>query len=194
MVHNFWYKHLTCVHSVWTKCMQNIINHPKLAPSIMLEGITYMLPKKPDAHSPSDFKPVAHLQNIYRLLTAVISDKVYVHCELNNILTDKQKVWSKRVHTQAQWCVLDFSPTNSLEPRSAIRLEALLPMRPGTSSWEGTLSLVLGQDHADAPPRHAKLSGHCIVGQTCQACQNHRHHRSTSQKHPADLYNQDLKV
>ena len=48
IVHNFWYKHLTCVHPVLAKCMQNIIDNPELAPPFMLGGITNMLPKKPD--------------------------------------------------------------------------------------------------------------------------------------------------
>ena len=76
MVQNFWYKHLTCVHPVLDKWMQNIINNPEFASSFMLEEITYMLPKKPDAHSPSDFRPLACLPTIYRFLTAVISDEV----------------------------------------------------------------------------------------------------------------------
>ena len=50
-----------------------------------------MLPKKPDAHSPSDFRLIACLHTIHRLLTAVIYDKVYEYCELNNILTEEQK-------------------------------------------------------------------------------------------------------
>ena len=91
MVHNFGYKHLTCVHPILSKCMQNIINNPALTPFFMLEVITYMLPKKPDAHSPSDFRPIACLPTICRLLTAVISDKVYAHCELNNVLPEEQK-------------------------------------------------------------------------------------------------------
>ena len=51
MVHNFWSKYLTCVHTVLVMRMQNIINNPELAPSFMLEGFTYMLPKKPDAYN-----------------------------------------------------------------------------------------------------------------------------------------------
>ena len=66
----------TRVHPVLAKCMQNIINNIELAPSFMLKGITYMLPTKPDAHNPSDIRPIACLQTIYRVLTAVISDKV----------------------------------------------------------------------------------------------------------------------
>ena len=74
MSDNFWYKHLTCVHPVLAKYMQNIILNPELASFFMLEGITYMLPKKPDSHSPSGFGPIAYLSNICKFLTAVISD------------------------------------------------------------------------------------------------------------------------
>ena len=45
MMHNFLFKHLTCVYLVLAKCIQNIISNPELATSFMLEGITYMLPK-----------------------------------------------------------------------------------------------------------------------------------------------------
>ena len=51
-----------------------------------------MLPKKPDVHSSSDFKPVACLLTIYRLLPAIISEKVYAHCKLNNILKEEQNL------------------------------------------------------------------------------------------------------
>ena len=47
----------------------------------MPEEITYTLLKKADAHCPLDFKPIACLPTIYRLLTAVISDRVYAPCE-----------------------------------------------------------------------------------------------------------------
>ena len=90
MVHNFWYRHLTHVHPVLAKCMQNIINNPELTPSFVLKKITYMLPTEPDAHSPSDIRPIACIQTIYKLLTTIISDKVYTHCGLNNILTEEQ--------------------------------------------------------------------------------------------------------
>ena len=55
-----------------------------------------------------------------------------------------------RRHNDFVW---DYLPTNRLEPETVSRLEALLPTRPGTSSWEWTLSLVLGKDHPDRPPR-----------------------------------------
>ena len=50
-----------------------------------------MLSKKPDAHSPLDFRSTACLPIIYRLFTAAVSVKVNTHCELNNILTEVQK-------------------------------------------------------------------------------------------------------
>ena len=71
-----------------------------------------------------------------------------------------QNYGSKRVHTQAQWCVWDYSTTNSLESGAATRLEALLPICPGTSTWQWTLSLVLGQSHPDRPPRCTQTFGH----------------------------------
>ena len=36
-------------------------------------------------------RPMACFPTIYKLHTAVNSDKIYAHCELNNILREKQK-------------------------------------------------------------------------------------------------------
>ena len=71
--------------------MQNIIDNIEIAHSSMLEGITYMLPKKPDAYNPSDFRPIVYSPTIHKLLNPVISDEVYAHCKVNKILTEKQK-------------------------------------------------------------------------------------------------------
>ena len=51
-----------------------------------------MLPKKPDVHIPLDFRPIAYLTTLLKLLTVVISDKVYAQCEQNNILTEEQNI------------------------------------------------------------------------------------------------------
>ena len=95
---------------------------------------------------------------------------------------------------QTQWCMWDYLPIYSLEPGTATRLEALLPICPSTSSWKWTSSPVLGQVHLDRPPCRTQSSRHCLVVQTCQAYRDHRHRRPSWQEHPPDLYNQDPKV
>ena len=50
-----------------------------------------MFSKKPDAYSPLKFKPLICLPTIHKLLTSVIADEVYIHCEQNNILMEKLK-------------------------------------------------------------------------------------------------------
>ena len=50
-----------------------------------------MIPKKPDAHNPLNFRPMSCLSNIYKILTDLIIVKTDEHCEQNNILAEEQK-------------------------------------------------------------------------------------------------------
>lgn len=76
---------------VLTRCYQNILDQPGLMPSFMIEELTYMLPKEPAAHSLSAFRPIVCLPTLNQRLTAIISKKVYGHCEAINIRTIEQK-------------------------------------------------------------------------------------------------------
>ena len=61
-------------------------------PDWMIEGRTTLLMKDPTKGSEvSNYRPIACLNFLWKLLTAMISEKTYSHLEQNNLLPDEQK-------------------------------------------------------------------------------------------------------
>lgn len=91
-VQNFWYKRLTAVHLKLAELFSQCLEHPDLFPSSLTQGITYLLPKgKSFQGDPSKGRPITCLNTIYKLLTSCISNAIYDHLMINNIMAEEQK-------------------------------------------------------------------------------------------------------
>lgn len=90
-IHNFWLKHLTCIHSLLAKFFTNVLRDPDEFPEFLAQGITYLLPKKGDMKDPKNYRPITCLSVFYKLLTAIVHKKIYEHCQLNNLIAVEQK-------------------------------------------------------------------------------------------------------
>jgi hypothetical protein len=53
-------------------------------------GVTYMLPKSGPASDPKNYRPITCLPTLYKILTSVISSKLYAHLAENKILAPEQ--------------------------------------------------------------------------------------------------------
>lgn len=68
-----------------TTSLNTLIDNPQSTPVLMTTGITYLLPKTRDlTANPSKYRTIMCLPNIFKLLTSIISTKMYNHLESNN--------------------------------------------------------------------------------------------------------------
>ena len=60
-------------------------------PDILVQGITYLLPKSQGCQDPSKYRPITCLCTIYKIYTACIAEKIYKHLDANKLLAEEQK-------------------------------------------------------------------------------------------------------
>ena len=61
-------------------------------PTLMVEGRTVLIQKDPDkGNVVGNYRPIACLNLLWKLLTAIISDKLYVHLETQDLLPEERK-------------------------------------------------------------------------------------------------------
>lgn len=86
---NYWYKVFDVTHSKLAEFFNQLIQDPEQMPGFMTTGTTYLVPKTcPCSADASKYRPITCLPAIYKLFTSLISNKIYKHLELNNILTE----------------------------------------------------------------------------------------------------------
>ena len=67
-----------------------IIKDPKQTPDWLVEGATNLLPKKEETWIPRNYRPIECLLNTFKILTSVITDRLYSHLEKEAIMTPEQ--------------------------------------------------------------------------------------------------------
>ena len=68
-----------------------IIKDPKQTPDWLVEGATNLLPKKEETWIPKNYRPIACLPATFKILTSVITDRLYSHLEKEAIMTPEQR-------------------------------------------------------------------------------------------------------
>ena len=53
--------------------------------------MTRLLPKSAETHLPNKYRPICCLPTTYKLVTGIISDRLYAHLSTNNLLSEQQK-------------------------------------------------------------------------------------------------------
>ena len=90
-LHNFWIKHLPAAHALFAKCFSEALSDREGIPTHLTEGNTYLLYKKGDASDPKNYRPITCLSVVYKLFTALISNKIYEHCASYNLIEEEHK-------------------------------------------------------------------------------------------------------
>lgn len=90
-IHNFWLKSFTPTHKLFAKFFNNFINDPECMPEYLTRGKTYMLPKDNDTKNPAKYRPITCLNTTYKLLTGILTDRLYAHLTRNGVLAEEQK-------------------------------------------------------------------------------------------------------
>lgn len=91
-IQNFWIKKLTSTHEHFADAFTNILKHPAETPDFLTQGITYLLPKtETESPNPANYRPITCLSTTYKLLTSILSTKIYKHLEANSLIAEEQK-------------------------------------------------------------------------------------------------------
>lgn len=91
MVRGFWFKKLTSLHLVLTDALKECVQRGEV-PEWMVKGRTVLIQKDPtQGRSASNYRPIACLPLMWKLLTGIFADKMYDHLHANSLLPDEQK-------------------------------------------------------------------------------------------------------
>src|SRR6266550_4391650 len=90
-IHNYYIKKLTSTHANILECYNRIIMEKEDVPEWMTVGRVILLPKNEETENPKNWRPIACLPTIYKILTSVIAEEIRDHCSKNKILTDYQR-------------------------------------------------------------------------------------------------------
>ena len=88
---NFGIKQFKSLHKPMAEAYSEMIKDPKHTPDWLVEGATNVLPKKEETWIPKNYRPIAHLPTTFKILTSVITDRLYSHLEKEAIMTPEQR-------------------------------------------------------------------------------------------------------
>ena len=93
---NFWIKQFKNLHKHMAIAYSVVINDPQQIPEWLVEGgTTNLLPKKEETWIPKNYRPIACLPTTFKILTSVITDRLYNHLENESIMTPEQRGGNK---------------------------------------------------------------------------------------------------
>lgn len=104
---NYWYKYLPSTHKELTKCIQHVINNPHELPEFITQGITYIQPKSKTTQDPANYRPITCLSTLYKIITSLITSKIYTHLEEKHIMSEEQKGCRKNSQGCKEQLVID---------------------------------------------------------------------------------------
>ena len=91
MVRGFWFKKLGSLHLVLTDALKECVERGEV-PEWMVKGRTVLLQKDPaKGRAASNYRPIACLPLMWKLLTGIFAEKIYDHLQTNSLLPDEQK-------------------------------------------------------------------------------------------------------
>ena len=106
-IQGFWLKSFTAVHEVLATVLNEYLEVGDV-PGWLVEGRTILVMKdsKKDTEM-VDYRPIACLNLIWKLLTGIISDKAYDHLEENKLFSEEQKGSRKKCQWTNDQLVID---------------------------------------------------------------------------------------
>ncbi len=85
-------KWLKCAHGKLATLINDVLLNPQKMPAFLTLGATYLLPKdKSNTQDPAKYRPITCLPTVYKVITSCITQRIYSHCEQNNIIAPQQK-------------------------------------------------------------------------------------------------------
>ena len=91
MVQGFWLKNFTSLHQSIANHLQSCLECGSV-PEWMTKGRTVLIMKDPEKGAVAgNYRPITCLPVMWKLLTGIISDKLYEFLDTENVLPDEQK-------------------------------------------------------------------------------------------------------
>jgi hypothetical protein len=90
-IHNYWWKNFKSVHQPLVNQLNKIIENNEELPEFLMKGKTYLIYKKGDKNKPENYRPITCLSTLYKIITALVSNKINNHIIENDILAEEQK-------------------------------------------------------------------------------------------------------
>ncbi|XP_045770460.1 uncharacterized protein LOC123870988 [Maniola jurtina] len=105
-LHNFWLKWFRSAHPVLATQFQNSIDSGSL-PTLMTTGVTFLIHKSGSTADPKNYRPITCLPTIYKLLTSILTTKITMHINANNILAQVQNGCKARARGTKELLLID---------------------------------------------------------------------------------------
>ncbi|CAH2106948.1 unnamed protein product [Euphydryas editha] len=90
-IHNYYIKYLTSVHKYLASLFTNIVSGKEPLEEWFTTGKVILVPKNENTEDPKNWRPIACLPSMYKLLTSVLANVLYSHCHENNIMAEEQR-------------------------------------------------------------------------------------------------------
>ncbi|XP_047484152.1 uncharacterized protein LOC125035884 [Penaeus chinensis] len=90
-VHNFWVKHFDAVHEQLARALSEVTRDPSILPDWFTTGVTFLLTKGKNSKDPKNYRPITCLPTMYKVLTTLISERMYAHLLGSDVLPTEQK-------------------------------------------------------------------------------------------------------
>ena len=88
---NLWIKLFKSLHKPMAEAYSEIIKDPKQTPDWLVEGATNLPCKKEETQIPKNHRPITYLPTTFKILTSVITDRLYSHLEKEAIMKPEQR-------------------------------------------------------------------------------------------------------
>ena len=88
---NLWIKQFRSLHKPMAATYLEIIKDLKQTPDWLVEGATNLLPKKKETWIPKNYSPIACVPTTFKILTSVITYRLYSHLEKEAIMIPEQR-------------------------------------------------------------------------------------------------------
>jgi len=79
------------MHREYDEGLSDSVTNPESVPVWLTEGTTYLLSKSEDTKTPNNYRPITCLTITYKILTSIITERMYTFLEHNSILPQEQK-------------------------------------------------------------------------------------------------------
>ena len=90
-LHAYWVKHFTSLHDLIATQMNRCLIESTV-PRWMIKGKTYLIMKDPNkGFKPGNFRPITCLPIMWKLLSGILADSMYLHLEAQKLIPEEQK-------------------------------------------------------------------------------------------------------
>ncbi|XP_044757121.1 uncharacterized protein LOC123315457 [Coccinella septempunctata] len=106
-IHNYWWKYFDSTHNHLAKLFQEALKNPSIIPESCTLGITHMLPKGTNNEDPKNYRPITCLPTIYKILTGILTQKLWRHVGRYNIMAREQNGCRKNAKGCKELLIID---------------------------------------------------------------------------------------